>query len=172
MNAEQITTIITNLLTSGGISVFFWFLVRSLKLEISGLNATVKAQKETLEVMEKRISETEKVGDIYKNLIKELPEHVEQYKIFINRIKDEKITELEKVSQSKNTELHNNTLDELKKILLQEQFIDELSTRLNLQSKPLKTRPLSEVMKEYAVSFVDVSGKESILPIKHKPEGK
>jgi hypothetical protein len=126
MNAEQITTIITNILTSGGVITFMWLLIRGLQKQIFSLNKTIEAQNKTLEVMEKRILETEKVGDIYKNLISELPDYIEKYKSIIRVTKDEMISELEKANQLKDEKLKSMTEIELKKIEIQEQIISEL----------------------------------------------
>jgi hypothetical protein len=126
MTAEQITTIITNLLTSGGVATFFFFVVRSLKQEISGLNKTIEAQNKTLEVMEKRITETERVGDIYKGLITELPEYIEQYKKIIQSTKDSVITELEHANQAKDEKLKETRELELRRLELQEELLAEL----------------------------------------------
>jgi hypothetical protein len=126
MNAEQATTVITNILTSGGVITFLWFLVRGLKKQIYSLNKTIEAQNKTLEVMEKRIVETERVGDIYKNLINELPDYIEKYKSIIRVTKDEMISELEKANQLKDEKLKSTTEIELKKIEIQEQIIAEL----------------------------------------------
>ena len=51
-----------------GLAVYIWYLFRALKQQVSGLKDVVSAQKQTMEVMERRISETEKIGGIYKNL--------------------------------------------------------------------------------------------------------
>ena len=101
MNAEQIVTIITNILTSSGVAVFLWFLIRGLKNQIGSLNKTIETQNKTLEVMEKRISETEKVGDIYRNLLDKLPDDIDKYKTLLNKIKDETIADLESAVQEK-----------------------------------------------------------------------
>ncbi len=54
MTPEQITTILTNLLTNGGVATFLSFLVRGLREEIKYLKATVSAQDQTLKVSGRR----------------------------------------------------------------------------------------------------------------------
>ncbi len=126
MTAEQLTTIITNILTGSGVLTFMYFLVRSLKREITGLNKTIEAQNKTLEVMEKRIVETEKVGDIYKNFINELPDFIEKYKLFISKSKDEVIMELERANREKDEKLKQAKEMDLRKLAMQEQMLEEL----------------------------------------------
>ena len=137
MNAEQITTIITNILTSGGVITFLWFLIRGLQRQIGSLNKTIEAQNKTLEVMEKRVTETERVGDIYKSLISELPDYIEKYKSIISITRDEMIAELEKANQLKDEKLKSMTEIELKKLDIQEQIITELP---KLRDELLKTQ--------------------------------
>jgi hypothetical protein len=126
MTAEQLTTILTNLLTTGGIAIFVFYLVRGLKREIASLNKTIEAQNKTLEVMEKRISETERVGDIYKGLIDELPAYVEKYKEVLRVTKDAVIIELEKANQAKDEKLKETKELDLRRLELQEQMLAEL----------------------------------------------
>src|SRR5215204_411390 len=99
MTPEQIATVIgttiTNVLTSGGLAIFFFYLIKGLKYEITTLNTTVEQQNKTLEVMEKQVLETEKLGNVYKKLVDDLPEFVEKYKKFINDSKDEVIAKLQ-----------------------------------------------------------------------------
>jgi DNA repair ATPase RecN len=125
VTAEQLTTVLTNLLTSGGVITFFYFMVRSLRREITGLNKTIEAQNQTLEVMEKRIAETEKVGNIYRNLVSDLPEWVEKYKKFINESKDDVIAKLQQ-DKSEDEKVKEARQIELKRLELQEQMITEL----------------------------------------------
>jgi hypothetical protein len=123
MTAEQVTTIVTNILTSGGAVTFFYFVIRSLKREISGLNKTIEQQNKTLEVMEKRVVETEKVGNIYRNLIADLPEQVSKYKSFINEMKDDVIKQLE---DAQDETVKESRKVELQRLELQEKMLSEL----------------------------------------------
>ncbi len=102
MNAEQITTIITNLLTGGGIVFFLGMWIRALRKQLD-------VQKNTLEAVKTQVSETQKIGDIYRKLFEELPTEAEKWKVTILKFKDERIAELEKAIQDKD-EKHTNTV--------------------------------------------------------------
>lgn len=78
-----------------GLGIFIWYLIRSLGQKIEGLQNLVSAQKETIEVMERRIAETEKIGGIYKSLLSELPTDIENFKTIISKTKDAVIVELQ-----------------------------------------------------------------------------
>jgi hypothetical protein len=125
MTAEQITTIISNLFTTGGVAILFYLIVRSLKQQIGGLNKTIEAQNQTLEVMEKRVIETEKLGNVYKNLVNDLPEFVDKYKKFINDSKDEVIAKL-KQDQSTDENLKAARELELKRLEIHEKMVSDL----------------------------------------------
>ncbi len=99
MNAEQTTTIITAIFQGGGILLFLYYYIRSLKNRITSLKDTIQAQEKTLSVMEKRITETEKVGNIYKNLIADLPKDLENYRAVISQTKDNVIFELRNMNK-------------------------------------------------------------------------
>jgi hypothetical protein len=123
MTPEQLTTVITNVLTGSGVSIFLFFVIRSLKREIAGLNQTVAAQKKTLEAMEKQVLETEKIGDIYRTFIDEFPQFIEKYKNFINQTRDDLMTELEQANDQK---LKETRQLELRKLEIQDQIVSEL----------------------------------------------
>ncbi len=105
MNSEQITTVITGILEGGGIIFFLYYYIKGLKNRISNLETTIQAQEKTLLVMEKRISETEKVGDIYKNLISDLPKDLENYRAIVSQTKDNVIVELKNMNEEKDQEI-------------------------------------------------------------------
>lgn len=105
MSAEQITTVVTGIIQSGGLIVFLYFYIRSLKVKISSLQDTINVQKETLSTMEKRISETEKIGDIYRKLMEDLPKDLDNYKAIISKTKDETIIELQKTTEKQEGEI-------------------------------------------------------------------
>lgn len=77
-----------------GLGFFFYFLMRGLKQKISALESTISVQGKTLDVMEKRVQETQKVGDIYKNLLSDLPKDIDNFKTVLSKTKDETIVEL------------------------------------------------------------------------------
>lgn len=85
---------IANFLEITGLGIFLYYLIRGLKVKVSGLEETVRIQNQILSVMEKRIQETEKVGNIYKNLMAELPADLDNYKAVLTKTKDETIIEL------------------------------------------------------------------------------
>ena len=78
-----------------GLGLFIWYLINGLKDQIGSLQGVVAAQKETIEVMDRRIQETEKIGGIYKSLLSDLPEDLERYKKIIATTKDEVILQLQ-----------------------------------------------------------------------------
>ncbi len=78
-----------------GLSVFIWYLVRSLGQKIEGLQSLISAQKETIDVMERRIAETKKIGGIYRSLLSELPTDIDNFKTIISKTKDAVIVELQ-----------------------------------------------------------------------------
>jgi chromosome segregation ATPase len=133
MNAEQITTIITNVLTGTGVVCFLGMVIRGLKNQISGLktqigtlNETIDVQKRTLEAMETRVLETEKVGNIYKRLTEELPAEIDKYRSLITKLKDDQISELEKANQDKDEKLKKTAELEIEKLNLQQQALEDI----------------------------------------------
>ena len=75
--------------------------------------------------MEKRVIETEKLGNVYKNFVNDLPEFVERYKKFINDSKDEVIAKLEQ-DQSTDENVKAAREVELKRLEIQEKMVSEL----------------------------------------------
>jgi uncharacterized protein YPO0396 len=65
------------------------------------------------------------VGNIYRNLVNDLPDFVEKYKKFINDSKDDVIAKLER-DKSDDEKLKEARQIELKRLELQEQMISEL----------------------------------------------
>jgi DNA repair exonuclease SbcCD ATPase subunit len=133
MNAEQITTIITNLLTGTGVVCFLGMVIRGLKNQISGLktqigtlNETIEVQKKTLEAMETRVLETEKVGNIYKRLTEELPGEIDKYRDLITKLKDDQINELKRANQDKDERLQKTAQLEIEKLELQQQALEDI----------------------------------------------
>jgi hypothetical protein len=96
MTADQWVPVLTGVFEAGGLGVFLFFLVRGLKTQISSLKNILELQKETLSVMERRITETEKVGAIYKNLLNDLPQDLTNFRAVVVGLKDEAISVLQK----------------------------------------------------------------------------
>jgi len=126
MTPEQITTIITGVFEGGGVLTFVYFVIRGLKKNIKSLNSTIEVQSKTLDVMEKRIDETKNIGDIYKDLLKEIPDDLKQYKKFIRESKDALITDLKKSIKENNKKHKKEAEDSLVKIHEQEKIINDL----------------------------------------------
>jgi hypothetical protein len=133
MNADQITTIITNVLTGTGVVCFLGMVIKGLKDQITGLktqigtlNETIDVQKKTLEAMETRVLETEKVGNIYKRLTEELPAEIDKYRSLIMKLKDDQISELEKANQDKDEKLKKTAEIEIEKLNLQQQALEDI----------------------------------------------
>ena len=80
----------------GGLGVFLLFLIRGLKIQIFSLERTLDLQKQTLDIMEKRIAETEKVGAIYKRFLEDLPKDLDNYRAVVLQLRDEAISALQK----------------------------------------------------------------------------
>lgn len=83
-----------SIIQTTGLGVFIWYLIKGLKEQITSLEGVVSAQKQTIEVMDKRNEETEKIGGIYKNLLSNIPSDIDNYKTFISKTRDDVIVEL------------------------------------------------------------------------------
>jgi len=126
MTAEQITTVLTNILTGGGIILFLRLWIRGLKKEIAGLQGTISAQDQTLQVMEKRIAETEKMSDLYKGLVEDYPAAFQHYKTFIVEAKDEIIRTQREAIAEKDEQLAASSTARLKQLDRAEHSLTEL----------------------------------------------
>jgi len=91
MTSDQIVTIIVGVAQSGAAGIIVWALLRSLKIRIDGLQKTIAVQNETISAMEKRVGEAEKIGDLYKNLVRDLPSLLES----LSKGKDQIIRDLQ-----------------------------------------------------------------------------
>jgi hypothetical protein len=96
MTPDQWVTVITGVFEAGGLGVFLFFLIRGLKTQISSLKSILELQKETLSVMERRITETEKVGAIYKRFLEDLPKDLDNYRAVVLQLRDEAISALQR----------------------------------------------------------------------------
>ncbi|HZF41480.1 MAG TPA: hypothetical protein VE715_21865 [Blastocatellia bacterium] len=133
MTAEQITTIITNVLTSGGVAAFLYMMIRglkdqigALKAQISTLNETIEVQKKTLQAMETRVSETEKIGNIYRQFLEEFPKELENYRALHTKMKDDQIKLLQQAVEQKDEKLKETAEIELEKLKLQQRALDDI----------------------------------------------
>lgn len=71
-----------------------YMIMRGLKVEIKTLQNQVSNQNKTIETMDKRIQETEKIGELYKQLISDFPKALEDYQEVITKTKDQTIYQL------------------------------------------------------------------------------
>lgn len=78
-----------------GLGLFIWYSLQGLSRQIDSLKSVVNAQKDTIEVMSRRIEETEKIGGIYKTLLADLPGELDNYKKITSATKDEIILQLQ-----------------------------------------------------------------------------
>jgi uncharacterized transporter YbjL len=76
--------------------------------------------------MKTQVSETEKIGSMYKRLFEELPIEVEKWKAAILKLKEERISELEKASQDKDERLKKSVEIEIEKLKLQQQALEDV----------------------------------------------
>ena len=125
--------VMKTLIEMGGLGLFMWYLIKGLESQIGALKATIDAQKVTLETqektlgaMEKRVVEAEKIGQLYKTLLNELPADIGKYKETLRALKDDLIAELEQASKAKDQKLKDLANSKLAQIELQEQVLEEL----------------------------------------------
>lgn len=86
--------LVASIIETTGLGVFIWYSLQGLKAKLTSLEGVISAQKQTIEVMDKRIEETEKIGGIYRNLLSNLPADIDNYKTFISKTRDDVIVEL------------------------------------------------------------------------------
>lgn len=132
MSSEAVT-ILSSVAELAGLGAFFWYVIKGLRAELSALRAVVDAQKQTLEAqkgtleaMEGRVAEAEKVGALYRKLIKELPEDVDSYKKILRGLKDQVIEEQAEALRRKDEKLAELTKSRLDEIEKQESLLEEL----------------------------------------------
>lgn len=95
------------------------FTIRILQNRVKSLNDQVEIQSDTLKAMEQRLSETEKITDVYKTFTMDFSKLFNDYRSNISISKDEVIDTLEKKTKVQEQELrdHQSALDYLEKIL-------------------------------------------------------
>lgn len=103
--------IISAIIETGAIGFIVYMIIKGLKTEIKALRKNVIAQNETIKTMDKRIEETEKIGDLYKRLISDFPQALDDYQTVITKTKDSVIYELKSKVKEQNL-----TIDELREI--------------------------------------------------------
>jgi hypothetical protein len=120
--------IISGILETGAISFVVYMIMKGLKTEIKTLQKNVVAQNETIKTMDKRIEETEKIGDLYKRLISDFPQALDDYQAVITKTKDSTIYELKSKLEEQNL-----TIEELREI--SEKGDKQTSTRATIIGK-------------------------------------
>lgn len=158
-------TIIASILEATGLGVFIWYLINGLKEKITSLEGVVSAQKQTIEVMDKRIEETEKIGGIYKNLLSDLPADIDNYKTIVSKTKDAVIVEL----QNQNQEAAQKLEDAQKRIkeigTSEEQINVHLKALKNLLSKPKNKYGHEKDLDIKAIASFNGRAVEAAIPI-------
>ncbi len=91
--------LISSILETTGLGTFIYFSYKGLSSKLNSLETVVNTQKQTIDTMDKRIEETEKIGGIYRNLISNLPDDLENYKTILSKTKDDVILELKEQKQ-------------------------------------------------------------------------
>jgi len=102
MKTEAVT-IITSIIQGGALLTFFLLTIRGLKNQIKSL--------------ELRNTEIDKVVHMYKSMINDLPQQIENFKTIIGGLKDEQITQLKNaISESEKKNEYQGLLTTLEKI--------------------------------------------------------
>lgn len=93
---------VTAILETGLIGFVVYMIIKGLKTEVKTLQTQINNQNETIKTMDKRIEETEKIGDLYKRLVSDFPQAIDDYQTVITKTKDSTIYELKsKVEEQK-----------------------------------------------------------------------
>lgn len=127
--------LVASILETTGLGVFIWYSLNGLKEKISSLEGVISAQKQTIEVMDKRIEETEKIGGIYRNLLSDLPADIDNYKTVVSKTKDAVIVELKNQNQEATKKLEDAQKQIKSSGTSQEQIHIHLKALKNLLSK-------------------------------------
>jgi hypothetical protein len=121
---------LTSWVQTSGLALFMWLLVNGLQKKISSLEGVIDAQSKTMEVMDKRVKQSEGIGSLYKQFFDEMPAVMESYKTVLSKDKEASIIEL----QRRNLEDVQKADDALRYIrdisqaaLQQEQYLMQLN---------------------------------------------
>lgn len=99
---------------------------KSQQQQLSSMIETATLQQKNLEAMEKRIVEIEKVGNLYKSLLDELPGAVEKYKKMMSLRRKEAQAECEVADSQNDQELKRFIEKEIEGIDVREKLVEEL----------------------------------------------
>lgn len=157
--------LVASVVQTTGLGVFIWYLFKGLKVQLNSLEKVISAQKQTIEVMDKRIEETEKIGGIYRSLLSDLPADIDNYKTIVSKTKDAVIIEL----QNQNQEAVKK-LDEAQKQIKNsgtspEQINIHLKALKNLLSKPMNKYGHANELDLKAISEFNEKSVEAAIPI-------
>jgi hypothetical protein len=89
---DQLVVAISQML---GLGAFFWLVIRGLRKEVISLKGVVEAQKLTLEA-------AEHTGGIYRKMLQDFPQDLENYKSSVLQMKDDTIKALQAAVAGKN----------------------------------------------------------------------
>ena len=95
--------IISGVIQTGAVSFLVYMIIKGLKTEVKTLQNSISNQNETIKIMDKRIKETEEIGNIYKNLVSDLPQTIDNYKTVITQTKDAVIFQLKSKLEEQDT---------------------------------------------------------------------
>jgi hypothetical protein len=86
----------TSWVQTSGLALFMWFLVNGLQKKINSLEGVIDAQSKTMEVMDRRVQQSEGIGSLYKKFFDEMPTVMENFKTVLSKDKEASIIELQR----------------------------------------------------------------------------
>jgi DNA repair ATPase RecN len=135
MEKNILVALLSSLGEFSGLALFLWYVYKGLKGEIQSLRTIIDIQKQTLDAMERRIGETEKIKDLYRGLIQDWPEDFSKQLDIIKSLRDEVIHDLKEANERKDEKLKELTQDRLEGLNELENLLKELPVlKDNLQT--------------------------------------
>ena len=83
---------------TSGLAFFMWLLVNGLQKKISSLEGVIDAQSKTMEVMDKRVKQSEDIGSVYKKLFDDIPAVMDNYQAVLSKNNEASVIELQRRS--------------------------------------------------------------------------
>jgi len=135
---NNIISIITSFVQTGAIAWIVYSIIKGLKIEVNTLGKVVTSQSETIKTMDKRIQETEKIGDLYKKLISDFSKALDDYQAVLTKTKDTTIFELKStveeqkitISELKQKTENNNPLQAARAVNISKLFLESENKQL------------------------------------------
>ncbi len=127
---------------------------------MAALNSATERQQKNLTAMEKRIVETEKIGELYRSLYEEMPGAVEKYTKIMSRMRDDALKELDKAVALGDEGMQSFKEREVENIETQIGLISELPQLMSNLHEALE--PLNERLKLFSERGKYPTG--SVLP--------